>query len=67
MAKLFIPLFISAIRRANDLALAMEARCYQGGQGRTKMKVLKYDKKDLYVYIAGFLYLITLFVLNLLI
>ena len=43
---LLIPLFISAFRRANDLAMAMEARCYQGGEGRTKMKPLKYKKLD---------------------
>lgn len=43
---LLVPLFISAFRRANDLAMAMEARCYRGGEGRTKMKPLKYEKRD---------------------
>jgi energy-coupling factor transport system permease protein len=43
---LLVPLFISAFRRANDLAMAMEARCYQGGEGRTKMKPLHYQKVD---------------------
>ena len=38
MVPLLVPLFISAFRRATDLAMAMEARCYQGGEGRTKMK-----------------------------
>ena len=41
---LLVPLFISAFRRANDLAMAMEARCYRGGEGRTKMKPLCYAK-----------------------
>lgn len=46
MVPLLVPLFISAFRRANDLALAMEARCYHGGDGRTKMKPLKYKRAD---------------------
>ncbi len=41
-----IPLFVSAFRRAYDLAVAMECRCYQGGQGRTRMKTLKLCKRD---------------------
>ncbi|MCR5033355.1 MAG: energy-coupling factor transporter transmembrane protein EcfT [Lachnospiraceae bacterium] len=47
---LLVPLFISAFRRANDLAMAMEARCYRGGDGRTKMKPLKYEKRDFAAY-----------------
>ena len=43
---LLVPLFISAFRRADDLAMAMEARCYQGGEGRTRMKVLKLTMID---------------------
>lgn len=50
LVPLLIPLFISAIRRANDLALAMEARCYQGGEVRTKMRELKYVKTDYIAY-----------------
>ncbi|MCR4650251.1 MAG: energy-coupling factor transporter transmembrane protein EcfT [Lachnospiraceae bacterium] len=46
MVPLLVPLFISAFRRANDLAMAMEARCYRGGVGRTKMKPLIYKKRD---------------------
>lgn len=46
MVPILVPLFISAIRRANDLALAMEARCYRGGEGRTKMKPLVYKSVD---------------------
>ena len=42
LVPILVPLFVSAFRRANDLALAMEARCYRGGEGRTKMKPLVY-------------------------
>lgn len=47
---LLVPLFISAFRRADDLAIAMEARCYRGGEGRTRFKELKLGVRD---YIAG--------------
>ena len=50
MIPLLVPLFISAFRRANDLAMAMEARCYRGGEGRTKMKPLHYEKRDYVAY-----------------
>ena len=50
LVPLLVPLFISAFRRANDLAMAMEARCYQGGDGRTKMKPLIYKKRDVISY-----------------
>ena len=43
---LLVPLFISSFRRADELAMAMEARCYRGGTGRTRMKVLKFTSKD---------------------
>lgn len=46
MVPLLVPLFISAFRRANDLAMAMEARCYHGGDNRTQMKPLSYKKRD---------------------
>ena len=55
---LLIPLFVAAIRRANDLALAMDARCYHGGSGRTKMKPLKYTKTDLAAYVIILIYII---------
>lgn len=48
---ILIPLFVSAFRRAGDLAEAMEARCYHGGEGRTKMKPLKYHGRDLAAYL----------------
>lgn len=50
MVPLLVPLFISAFRRATDLAMAMEARCYRGGEGRTKMKPLHYEKRDMTAY-----------------
>lgn len=46
-----VPLFISSFRRAEELAMAMEARCYRGGEGRTRMKVLRYSKSDAVAYI----------------
>lgn len=54
---LLVPLFISAFRRANDLAMAMEARCYRGGEGRTKMKPLIYKKRDVIAYLIVILYM----------
>ncbi|MBO5146247.1 MAG: energy-coupling factor transporter transmembrane protein EcfT [Lachnospiraceae bacterium] len=50
LVPLLVPLFISAFRRANDLAMAMEARCYRGGDNRTKMKPLHYEKRDYIAY-----------------
>lgn len=47
---IMVPLFVSAIRRSNDLAMAMEARCYRGGTGRTKMKPLVYKQEDFIGY-----------------
>lgn len=58
MVPLLVPLFISAFRRATDLAMAMEARCYHGGKGRTKMKPLIYKRNDYICYIFFFVYLI---------
>ena len=46
MVPILVPLFVSAFRRANDLAMAMESRCYHGGEGRTKMKPLRYKGRD---------------------
>jgi len=58
MVPLLVPLFISAFRRANDLAMAMEARCYRGGEGRTKMKPLHYQKRDDVAYLVVCIYLL---------
>ena len=52
---ILVPLFISAFRRADELAVAMECRCYQGGEGRTKLKQLHYTRLDFTAYGAGLL------------
>ncbi|MBR6616227.1 MAG: energy-coupling factor transporter transmembrane protein EcfT [Lachnospiraceae bacterium] len=57
MVPLLVPLFISAFRRATDLAMAMEARCYRGGDGRTKMKPLRYETRDRVAYTVCVAYL----------
>ncbi len=46
LVPILIPLFISAFRRADELAMAMECRCYHGGEGRTRLKVLKFTAED---------------------
>ena len=51
---LLVPLFISAFRRADELATAMECRCYHGGEGRTRLRQLKYKTAD---YVTLFLFL----------
>ncbi len=56
LVPLLVPLFISAFRRANDLAMAMEARCYRGGEQRTKMKPLIYRNRDFLAYGTGVCY-----------
>ena len=53
LVPILVPLFISAFRRADELATAMECRCYQGGDGRTKMKLLRYKLLDLITFLAG--------------
>ncbi len=58
LVPLLVPLFISAFRRANDLAMAMESRCYRGGEHRTKMKPLIYKKRDRLAYGAVACYLV---------
>lgn len=62
MVPLLVPLFISAFRRANDLAMAMEARCYHGGEGRTKMKPLHYSSRDRIAYAVVWGYLLVMIV-----
>lgn len=64
LVPLLVPLFISAFRRADDLAMAMEARCYRGGEGRTKLKQLKYRKEDFMTYGLIILYLVGIFILG---
>ena len=58
LVPLLVPLFISAFRRANDLAMAMEARCYRGGDHRTRMKPLHYEKRDYIAYVIVVCYLV---------
>lgn len=60
LVPILVPLFISAFRRADELATAMECRCYQGGEGRTKMKLLRYTRWDFgaFAVIAALLALI---------
>ncbi|MCI6228195.1 MAG: energy-coupling factor transporter transmembrane protein EcfT, partial [Clostridiales bacterium] len=53
LVPILVPLFISAFRRADELATAMECRCYQGGEGRTKMKLLHYHREDFLSYGVG--------------
>ena len=60
LVPILVPLFVSAIRRASELATAMEARCYRGGDGRTRMKPLKYARRDVVAYIILWLYLIAM-------
>ena len=62
MIPLLVPLFVSAFRRADDLAMAMEARCYNGGEGRTKMKPLRYMKRDHLAYVIVFAYFVVILV-----
>ncbi|MBR4703035.1 MAG: energy-coupling factor transporter transmembrane protein EcfT [Oscillospiraceae bacterium] len=57
MLPLLVPLFISAFRRADELATAMESRCYHGGEGRTKLKVLTMERRDWITLIVGLLML----------
>ena len=60
---ILVPLFISAFRRADELAVAMECRCYQGGEGRTKMKLLRYMRRDYVCYAVGVALVVAIFAL----
>ena len=64
MVPLLVPLFVSAFRRADDLAMAMEARCYVGGSGRTKMKPLRYGRRDYLAYLILAAYLVGIIALR---
>ena len=61
---ILVPLFISAFRRADELATAMECRCYQGGDGRTKMKLLRYRRWDYEAFGIGVLLIAGVLVLS---
>ena len=64
LVPILVPLFISAFRRADELATAMECRCYQGGDGRTKMKLLRYGRYDFIAFGIGALLLVAVFALT---
>lgn len=64
MLPIFIPLIVSAFRRAFDLAMAMEARCYRGGNGRTKMKPLRYKARDYVAFGYMAVYIVMIFCLR---
>ncbi|MBQ6715368.1 MAG: energy-coupling factor transporter transmembrane protein EcfT [Clostridia bacterium] len=66
MIPLLIPLFVGAFRRADELAMAMEARCYRGGAGRTKMRPLTYKKVDYFSMLSGIALLGMVIVFNVL-
>lgn len=64
LVPILVPLFISAFRRADELAIAMECRCYHGGDGRTKMKLLRYKLRDYKAFLLGALLVTAVFVLK---
>ena len=64
LVPILVPLFISAFRRADELATAMECRCYQGGDGRTKMKLLRYKLWDYEAFGIGALLIVVVCVLR---
>ena len=66
MIPLLVPLFVGAFRRADELAMAMEARCYRGGSGRTKMRPLKYKRNDYCAFAVSFILLGMVIALNVL-
>ena len=64
MVPLLVPLFVGAFRRAEELALAMDARCYRGGKGRTRMKQLKFQGIDALAALAILALLAAVILLN---
>lgn len=61
---ILVPLFVSAFRRADELAVAMESRCYHGGEGRTRMKQLRMQGIDAWVLLLGAAFLAVIFVMK---
>jgi energy-coupling factor transport system permease protein len=61
LVPILVPLFIGAFRRADELATAMECRCYQGGEGRTKMKLLRYHREDFIAFGIGIVMILVTF------
>ncbi len=64
LVPILVPLFISAFRRADELATAMECRCYQGGEGRTKMKLLRFRSNDMSAFGIGIFLIVSVIVLS---
>ena len=64
LVPILVPLFISAFRRADELAMAMEARCYNGAENRTRMNVMRYSKSDYKAYIIIIIYVVLSFILR---
>ena len=64
MIPILVPLFISAFRRADELATAMECRCYHGGEGRTKLHVLKYESRDWMALLLGVVVVVAVILLR---
>ncbi len=60
LVPLLVPLFVNSFRRADELATAMEARCYRGGVGRTKMKVLVLEKYDYAIFLGNIVFFLIL-------
>lgn len=65
LVPILVPLFISAFRRADELAVAMECRCYNGGEGKTKLHVLRYSRIDYIALAGGFLSVVSVIMLAL--
>ena len=61
---ILVPLFVSAFKRADELAVAMESRCYHGGEGRTRMKQLKMQRRDWIALLLGAVFLAAMIVLK---
>ena len=61
---ILVPLFVSAFRRADELAVAMESRCYHGGEGRTRLKQLKMHACDAWALVLGCVFLAAIFVMK---
>ena len=64
LVPILVPLFVSAFRRADELATAMECRCYQGGEGRTKMKLLRFKRYDMIAFGLAVVLLAAVFVMR---
>ena len=61
---ILVPLFISSFRRADELAVAMECRCYHGGDGRTRMKQLQYQRNDVIAIVGGIVIMVGVMILG---